>query len=385
MPWKGLSRNAATYCTSDEVMADDECTVKDLSEIIEAQDWKAAFLRCENHPHETMLLRSRFKTTPLHQLSYIGSSPCSLMERIADAYPNAVFVQDCRYQDTPLHYLSRNSQRTESKMSILVRHSGKEGLLIQNKLGHTPLHTACGSNAMLPVLKKLVAVCPESLYVRDVNGGLPLDALWNSYMQTIPSMLAVGRILSGGLVGRHENFLRFWDKVKFICLAMATPYHPRLTNGSMTDAGHLFLHALLHYSGSLDMIVIAIKVESSLALSVDMNGNYFLHSISLHWSKINPQPKSSFIQSVIDLYPEAAMQPNSEGRVPLQLAIHSGMQWSSGLKEILLADPTQLCSQDPSTKLYPFLLAATAQTGCTLDTVYQLLTALPAVIQVFDC
>ena len=114
---------------------------------------------------------------------------------------------------------------------------------------------------------------------------------------------------------------------------MATPYHPSLTDASMTDAGHLFLYALLHYRGSLGMIVIVIKVESSSAHFVDMIRNYFLHSIFLHWSKINPQPKASFIQSVIDLYPEAAMYPNSEGPVLLQLAIHSGMRWSSGLKD----------------------------------------------------
>jgi len=46
------------------------------------------------------------------------------------------------------------------------------------------------------------------------------------------------------------------------------------------------------------------------------------------------------------------------GQKPLFQAIHCKRQWFSGIQSILALDRTPLREQDPETRLYPFMLAA---------------------------
>jgi ankyrin repeat protein len=72
-----------------------------------------------------------------------------------------------------------------------------------------------------------------------------------------------------------------------------------------------------------------------------------------------------------------------QGRVPLHLAAETGRSVDAGLKELWKAAPVALTLPDPTTGLYPCLLAATRREGdegCSLDTIFSLLRETPWLI-----
>ena len=76
--------------------------------------------------------------------------------------------------------------------------------------------------------------------------------------------------------------------------------------------------------------------------------------------------------------------PNSEGRLPLHLAIENGLGWNEGTAEIYKAYPDAVSVRDPVTGVFPFLAAA-SQCNCdddiiTLSNCYLLLKTDPSVL-----
>ena len=49
---------------------------------------------------------------------------------------------------------------------------------------------------------------------------------------------------------------------------------------------------------------------------------------------------------------------NNSGKIPLELALMAGRTWTTGIKKIVLANPTSLSQAYESSGLYPFQLAA---------------------------
>jgi hypothetical protein len=72
------------------------------------------------------------------------------------------------------------------------------------------------------------------------------------------------------------------------------------------------------------------------------------------------------IELLLREYPEAARIPDSRGRLPLSIAIESKIPWDEGIHALLQAEPHALLMRDPTTSLYPFMLAA-AETKSTSD------------------
>ncbi len=67
-----------------------------------------------------------------------------------------------------------------------------------------------------------------------------------------------------------------------------------------------------------------------------------------------------------------ARKTDSEGRFLLHIAAESGMGFENGLKRIIEAERRAVAATDPTTMMYPFMMAATGNDGC-LDSVYHLL------------
>jgi hypothetical protein len=291
-----------------------------------------------------------------------GSTPQDVIQALVEAYPAAVtFPTNSKLCDSPLHMQSRNSQRTSSKVKSMLPYAN---VRLTNRLGHTALHTACGSIAMIEVLEALIDQDPSLLQMSDVYGQTPLIALWESFLQSIPGHLAVARILkddSGDVQVLSKSFSRFWEKVKLL-----------VVRGSGYSLDSLLGHGMLEVGAPTKMLQMAMKLHPELAVQSDDQGNHFLHKMI---SCRRPFEKNLFhiaASSVGDLPIR-----NSNGDTVLTLAIRNEMV--EYLAPILNIAPELILEADQQTGLYPFQLAATEELSA--EVIYSLLVKQPEIIQ----
>uniref|UniRef100_A0A7S4NE40 Ankyrin repeat protein n=1 Tax=Odontella aurita TaxID=265563 RepID=A0A7S4NE40_9STRA len=81
------------------------------------------------------------------------------------------------------------------------------------------------------------------------------------------------------------------------------------------------------------------------------------------------------VSTVARLYPEAAEMQDSEGRLPLSLAIESGKPWEV-IKTLLLCCPRALTTRDTKMRMLPFMISAVGA-DADLDVIYRLLRENP--------
>lgn len=319
-------------------------------------DWDRALLCLRTNPELARYHHPRGGWYPLHLVCSRGSSPLPIVQALVEAYPLAVNLRTpFKFRDTPLHIQSRNSQGSSSKIKALLPYAD---LRLVNLLGHTALHTACGTNAIIDVLQYLIANDETLLNVRDIHGQTPLDALWASFLQSIPGHLTVGRILRGDTHSISESFRRFWDKVQLLVLR---------GNAEHTELGH----AMLQLAVPAKMLQVALQLDPQLASQPDGKGNNLLHKMILC--------RLPFHQDLFELASneETLQSCNKQGETILSLAIkHEMMEYIAATTNVA---PLLLAKQDSQTRLYPFQLAAANDCSATL--IYSLLIEQPEVIQ----
>ena len=74
--------------------------------------------------------------------------------------------------------------------------------------------------------------------------------------------------------------------------------------------------------------------------------------------KINYTQGNELLKDVINIFPQAASIPDSNGDLPLFLGLKAGKRWNSGIREIFQAAPDSNIVQDLETHLFPFMIAA---------------------------
>ena len=82
------------------------------------------------------------------------------------------------------------------------------------------------------------------------------------------------------------------------------------------------------------------------------------------------------ILNAMTRFPHAVFLRDENNRLPIHIALESGMQWSAGLVSLMNATISNLKEKDPVTGLYPFALAA-MEPSCDLRTIIHLLKLYP--------
>lgn len=149
-----------------------------------------------------------------------------------------------------------------------------------------------------------------------------------------------------------------------------------LTDGSCTslsplDEEHGHLNAMMQKS----LAQAAVKIEEHH----DVHGS----SARQDASSTSPSEFSSLVGVLINAYPRAALEPDIGGKLPLALAASSGLTWSQGTEQVFAAAPSILRKRDPSTGLFPFMLAATAEVKdeiTLVDNIFRLLRLEPSLV-----
>ena len=342
----------ATVLSHAQILPTTDAT---LYESLMGQDWDKAIYWIKTNP-SLVSYQHRGGLSPLHLACLRGSSPLCVIQHLVEAYPNAVNIRTVhKLQDTPLHMQSRNCQRTSSKIKALLPYADTS---IVNRLGHTALHTACGTNAVIDVLEDFIAKDETLLNVLDVNGQTPLDALWEGFLGSVPGHLRVHRILRGDTHGIGGTIERFWDKVRLLVLKRRAQPHE-------------LVHAMVQLNVPSKMVLLGLRLDPQMASLCDSDGNYLIHTMLLC--------RFPFRREIFDLVStsERLLACNKQGDTILSLAIKN--QMVEYIAPSIRLAPALLTQQDCYTRLYPFQLAATYD--CSLTLIFSLLIEQPEPVQ----
>lgn len=346
-----------------------------IFDYISNNNWDSVQALCESNPKVAAVIDPVSGQTPLHVVCSIGSATPAVIAAVVAAAPENTKVVDKVYGDTPLHIACRNSQKTASKVEILLEHCSPEDILRRNVIGGTCLHSACGHNAVFAVFQLLIHKNPAVLKVSTFDAIPPIRGLFFSYTQSIPGVLAIGKLLKGVTLTNAGHFERFWAKASFL----AVEYF-KLTNAycasDMTPLSSKYVaHGLIHSNAPLNLLKVALTRDPGCAEVVDRNGNTPLHLL------VERRPyrlkELDAIRCTLKAFPQAAGVANHDGSPPLILAIRNKIPYENAIGDILRADMTVVSRRDAETELFPFQLAASVGGPEALNTTFQLLTALP--------
>ena len=352
---------------------------RDLQSLIEENVWDRVYERILEKPDTAkQIVNVSLGWYLLHWLCSIGSAPLELIQLVASVYPEAITAPDRRYGDTPLHIVCRNSQTSSQKMKVLLQYLGdnREGVLIRNIFGGTALHSASNHNALLEVLQLLVECNPRILRVTTLEGIHAVGALWHSYIQTIPGFMIVARMIEGEEVS-EGHFDRFWKKVEY--LSRQYFYLTRDQSLPADDSSDYTLHGLLLCNVAINMFKVALKRNPAYAWTPDNDGNLPIHKL-LETRPYRLKEKDA-IESVLRVAPQTASRANSAGDFPLLIAIRNRIPWENGVDKLLEIDSTVVYRRDPTTGLYPYLLAASIGGKFGVETTFHLLLSQPDLLQ----
>ena len=346
--------------------------------MLENGDWDSARTCFETSPESINAVDPLTGGTLLHRLCTQPPAPIDLFEKVIQHFPDAVRMQEKTFQATPLHILCWTSQRTTAKVQLLLQHMQPHDLKIRNMFGGTALHSACGSQASIEVIKLIVQKNPSIISEKTYDyNHTALTALWQTHLQSIQGHMQIARILKGDDVN-ESHFDRFWEKVVFLAKEgfCQTPYCPP---DVPQDSTKFVLHGLIHLRAPLNLLKVALRRHPEWASVADGNGNYPLHVVVIR-RPFRVKDKE-IIQLLLQIHPKAGGEPNNAGDSPIFIAIRDKMAWEEGLKEIVQANTDVLGTRDTETGLYPFLLASSLGGRVAVETSYQLLCERPDLVR----
>lgn len=349
-----------------------------IASLIENGDWESARVYCKEYPEKLCEVDPLTGGTILHRLCTKPPAPIDLFETVIKCFPGAVRIQEKAFQATPLHILSWTSQRTTAKVELLLQHMEPGDLTIRNIFGGNVLHSSCGSQASIDVIKLIVSKNPSIVSDRTYDyNHTALTALWQSHLQSIQGHMQIARILEGEDVV-EAHFDRFWEKVVFLAQE-AFKQSPTCPSNVGLDSTRFGLHGLIHLRAPLNTLKVAIRRHPEWASVADSDGNFPLHLIVIR--RPFRIKDVEIIDMLVRAFPQAAGSRNKVGDAPVYIAIRDRMAWEEGLKVIVNADTEVLVTTDKETGLYPFLLAASLDGRVAVNTSYQLLSQRPDLVK----
>jgi hypothetical protein len=271
------------------------------------------------------------------------------------------------------------------------------------KRAASPLQMACSRDAPIRVLSALVSTRSSIPWVAPITGGEPYWTSETGNKEETPLSVIVSNRrealidircpikermkkaahnafqwtqessepthFSQSFDDDHLDTLNIW--LKCLLLLREHMHHYSHINGS--DQG-----SLLHLVASLKvpipiLLECCVQVFGESALNRDARGFIPLHHSLFHSAK-------EVIPILLQYEPKAAMIALPNGQLPLVVALEKKLSWNNGLNELVSAYPDALTHLDPSSRLYPPLLAASLDAD--LDTIYILARMCPDLMKI---
>jgi hypothetical protein len=275
---------------------------------------------------------------PIHKaaLDHISSStfvPMLAMEGLKQGVggPNGRggLLLNTSTDEKPLKSMARNGSLDTMKA---LKNSEPSLLKGTDVSDHVLLHIAAKNGQNLDMVKMFIKLNPLALYKKSSSGNLPL----HSSCQSVDGSIEVAKLLI-------ESALEY------------DPYN-KLMGGLFTknNCGEMGIDLMIKYYGQTKTWQC---IEQAFSQCKDCP---ILHRAILQ----APQ----YLNAIITSFPHASFLRDENNRLPIHVAIASGMKWSLPFVSIMNANCQHLLSHDPVTGLYPCALAA-VQPSCDLRTI----------------
>ena len=346
--------------------------------------------RIRSHPNEVALQGQLFGQTPLH-VACIRYPPLHAVRALLECAPETSLLQN-KDGETALH-IACNCASEEVQLELLDAAPG--AVVLVDKYGDTPLHNAARNGCTLRVMDKMLQAAPSALAVKNGRGITPFCLLSRSYFEAE----------NLDELQDNEEFSTDWEAaLLFLNASAPSPLTPLVHAATMASAcpRHLLCMLLkfypeqalmydqtgkmpLHYAASIDPIkephIWNEHEDGYRDLPDDVEPvNFNLERADIEeyvhlQEMVTEGSNDSVLLSVVHWSPMAARFADSEGRLPLTLALMSNKRWDEGLQHLIWAAPQALETRDPVTRMYPFQLAAIYVED--IDTIYRLVRSLP--------
>lgn len=273
----------------------------------------------------------------------------SVVRCLVQAYPKCTLTRD-RGGGLPLRRAIENQSPIEIQACLCT--SPEVVLDADTYIHNTALHGAleCGT-AREATVELLVRTAPEIALTRAKCGQTPLDFACQRWLRFHSPRRGEAHVWS------------LWRMV--LCLMRAAFYGPSLEN----NVDSPILHAAVSLQVPPKVVLHVLHTRRDETRLLDSEGRYPLqlaiqshppldYAMTLVSLERFLEQKEKVILELLEIYPEAASLPNSDGRVALSLAAGESSVSNCVLQALWRVNPTLLRQLDPVTGLYPFQIAA---------------------------
>jgi ankyrin repeat protein len=312
-----------------------------------------------------------------------------------DSDINKTIVQFIVKINEYMHKEKRSRSEVDTVKAIIK--TCPEFLSVKDSRGNLPLHVACGdgetSSIYVPLLVEagikhgvggrqgrggLLVKGSKKLYALGILARQGNIEVFKKLEQISPSIFNEDDVLKYELV-HLAAFQKEINMVKFL-----SEYNPSVLYTKTSKGGCL----PIHFSQSLGMVSLLLERAIEANPCDDTIGGLFAknddgkmpidHILSQHnkenvWNCISEALSKHkdvpilhqvirnaplYVDKIIENFPHSCYLRDWKGRLPVHVALETGMKWSVSLISIIHANSSHLGDIDPVTGFYPFVLAA---------------------------
>jgi ankyrin repeat protein len=308
-------------------------------------------------------------------------SEVKTVERIIEESPYYLTVKDVD-GDLPIHTAARDGSSFPTFIPLLamvgIQHGvggkgGKGGLLVQDHRRRSPLSLMVRVGNF-DAMKVLFNAKPPLLVKSDVRERYLIHH--SVYYNKLELMKMMIELDPAPLYKTNSS-----DKLPIHCaesldaakllLKSASEYDPKHSSigglFSKDKKGEMPINIIINTFGKEHVMRC---IEQALSTNKDIP---ILHKVILH----TPE----YIHDIITSFPDSCFLRDDDGRLPIHVALETGMKWSSALLLIMNANSEHLDEVDPVTKLCTSALAA-AKPASDLRTINYLTLKYPKNLKV---
>ena len=242
---------------------------------------------------------------------------------------------------------------------------------VQNDLGEAALHWAIRLEANREILNLLLKANPGAgVYSRDHNGITPLWLLWDRKTRTMST---------NEIVRMFRSSPTSWRRIEMLLDPPRGEYHRR------SNTPTSLLHKVAGYPTPAGIFAVVCNMYGRFGRVRDVLGRTPLMVACSSADANEAHDAVTKVQFLLQIVPEAHSIPNHEGRLPIHVALQSGIGFGKGLEELVRLDRGESVRKpDPLSKLPLFALPVVAdreENIRNLDTSYRLLRNDPSQLE----
>jgi len=220
---------------------------------------------------------------------------------------------------TPLHYACSTNASLEVVSALL--NAWPDAAKQTTKFNSTPLHYACTNNASLEVVSALLDVYPDATKVKDDSGGcLPLHRVCfgrDPKLNIVSALLHVWPDAAKETTACGNTALHFAcsNKEPLEVVSALLNLYPEAV-AQTNNRGHTLLHCACSGYAPLDVVSVLLVAWPDAVRQLDNHGNTPLHCACSRKAPLE------IVSALLSLWPDSTKVQNNDGDTPLHRACH---------------------------------------------------------------